>query len=162
VSLLPWTGPAKAQAQPGRDPRTGTIDPRGTNRKANNPQFPLPRTLAPATAEAARPRLKPSSLLAAVESSQVRQREPLSAPGAAVPGSKSSVQFCSRSRCCFCNYFCRPGVSAPRIRSWPGLLGFSSCRLVPGVPHQFGSFSVTVCLGLFLLLSDSVSLLQER
>jgi len=119
--LLLWTGPAKAQPQPqpGRDPRPRTAT-RSTRHESQSEQSTIPRTLAPASAEAARPRLKPSSLLAAVESSQVRQREPLSAPGAAVPRSKSSVQFFSRSRCCFCNYFSRPGVSAPRIRFVPG------------------------------------------
>jgi hypothetical protein len=130
--LLLWTGPAKAQPQPGRDPRPRTAT-RSTRHESQSEQSTIPRTLAPASAEAARPRLKPSSLLAAVESSQVRQREPLSAPGAAVPRSKSSVQFSSRIRCClFLSlfehsrvlllqlFFSRLGVSAPRIRSVPG------------------------------------------
>lgn len=126
--LLDWA--RKGPAQPGRDPRTAT---RSTRHESQSEQSTIRRTLAlaPASAEAAR--LKPSLLVAAVESSQVRQREPLSAPGAAVPRSKSSVPFCSPSRCCFfylslsntagaafAKEISRLGVSAPGIRFVPG------------------------------------------
>lgn len=82
VSQLLWAGPQRPRPSP-EGIHEPVLDPRGTNRKANNPQFPVP-SRRPASAEAARPRLrllKPSPLLAAVEPSQVRQREPLSTPG---------------------------------------------------------------------------------
>lgn len=130
VSLLLWTGPVKAQPQPGSDSPNGT---KSRLHESQSEQSTIPSTLTPASVEAARPRLKPSLLLAAVESSQVRLREPLSAPEAVVLRSKYSVQFCSCRRCCFFlsntagaafGIICSSRRSGAQnwIRSWPGLL----------------------------------------